>query len=406
MVDATVALDRSDPALATGTQRIMPETQVARTFSVSGGSDLSSYGGLCRTAVVAPAQCADWVTHWMAEIHPDTVIAELGMEGMPVFALALEVERLGPFSIARFMGGRHANGNFAPTNRSWTSSAGRNDFEALFRIIGKARPDIDLIMLERLAPELDGIPNPLLSLPHCASPNLALAVDLTGGFERVLGPSRINRRRKKHRAQIRKFEAAGSYRRFEATSIAETSTLLEAFFAMKAQRFSKMGIANVFADVRVRKFFRALFLGALAAQPRRFVLHGLEVAGKLRAVTGSSIARNRLVCEFGAIEDDELSQSSPGDFLFFENICEACERGYAVYDFSVGDEPYKRQWCNLEIRQFDVLVPLTVRGRLLAHGLEQRSRLKTMLKNNPTIWRLAKLLRRKARSLIAVDGDR
>ncbi|RWF06417.1 MAG: GNAT family N-acetyltransferase, partial [Mesorhizobium sp.] len=97
-------------------------------------------------------------------------------------------------------------------------------------------------------------------------------------------------------------------------------------------RFRKMGIANVFGEPEVRAFFSALFVEALSDDKPSFVLHGLEVAGKLRAVTGSSRSGKRLICEFGAIADDDLAHASPGDFLFFDNIEEACETGFDVYD--------------------------------------------------------------------------
>lgn len=89
----------------------------------------------------------------------------------------------------------------------------------------------------------------------------------------------------------------------------------------------------------------------------------------MRAITGSIRCHDRLICEFGAIADDDMAFASPGEFLFFDNIEEACLQGYAVYDFSVGDEHYKRLWCDLEIAQFDVLVPLTAKGRAAAAGL-------------------------------------
>ena len=127
-----------------------------------------------------------------------------------------------------------------------------------------------------------------------------------------------------------------------------------------------------------------------------FVLHGLEVGGKLRAVTASSLTPNGLVCEFGAIADDELAHASPGDFLFFDNIEEACQRGLKIYDFSVGDEPYKRLWCNLETRHFDVTIPLTIKGRALALQMRLAARLKAFIKNSPTVWKLTKLLRKRA----------
>ena len=66
------------------------------------------------------------------------------------------------------------------------------------------------------------------------------------------------------------------------------------------------------------------------------------------------------------------------------------------WSFSVGDEPYKRLWCDIETQHFEVLVPLTLKGRALALVLQQGARLKAFIKNSPTIWKLTKMLRRKA----------
>ena len=131
----------------------------------------------------------------------------------------------------------------------------------------------------------------------------------------------------------------------------------------------------------------------------------MEVAGKIRAATGSSLSGDRLICEFGAIAEDDLAHASPGEFLFFDNIQQACKDGFAVYDFSVGDEPYKRLWCDLEIRQFDVMVPLTAKGQLLAASMRQTTRLKAFIKNNRFIWKLAKTFRKKAAAPVAPDDD-
>ena len=45
--------------------------------------------------------------------------------------------------------------------------------------------------------------------------------------------------------------------------------------------------------------------------------------------------------------------------------------------------------------QFDVLVPLTAKGRLLASATRAKSRLKARIKKHPLAWRLVKTLRRR-----------
>ena len=138
-----------------------------------------------------------------------------------------------------------------------------------------------------------------------------------------------------------------------------------------------------------------------------FCLHGLEGAGKLRAVTGSSICGDRMICEFGAIAEDDMAHASAGDFLFFQNIQEAADSGFAVYDFSVGDEPYKRLWCNIETTQYDVTVPFTLKGRAFAGALRAATAAKAAIKNNPALWRFVKRLRKGAAGVdpAAADSD-
>ncbi|UDL91174.1 GNAT family N-acetyltransferase [Mesorhizobium sp. PAMC28654] len=394
MVDAAASFEGNRPAATEASPRPLPG-DCAVSVSAASGDALADYGEFCRSALFAPAQSSGWVRHWMAQVAPDSLIATLTAEGRPVFVLALEISRKGPFRVARFMGGRHANGNFVAGDPRWLPKADVAAVRTMLAAIRRARSDIDLIALERLLPDLDGIANPLACLPHSPSPNLSLAVDLAGGFDALLARASGKRKRKKHRAQMRKFDAIGSHRRIQARTAEEVNWLLDAFFEMKEFRFRKMGIANVFGDNEVRAFFRALFIDALAEDRPSFVLHGLEVAGKLRAITGSSRSGRRLICEFGAIAEDDLGHTSPGDFLFFDNIQEACETGFAVYDFSVGDEPYKRLWCDIETQHFEVLVPLTPKGRVLALVLQQGARLKAFIKHNPTIWKLTKSLRKR-----------
>lgn len=398
-----------DAARSIGAKRAVAasnrETALSVTICSAAPEMLGQYAELCRTGVFASAQSPEWAVTWTEKTDTDQVFAVFFSSGRPVFALALEIVRAGPVRIARFMGGSHANGNFAAADPLWLATAGAMEMQALTAEICRARPDIDIVALERLLPDLEGLPNPLLSLPHYPSPNLSLAVCLDGGFDALLDRASGKRKRKKHRSQTRKFEAAGGFRRIEAASPAEVERMLDAFFIMKEDRFRRAGIANVFGDAKVQAFFSALFTDALAASPPPFVLHGLEVDGRLRAVTGSSRSGKRLVCEFGAIAEDELAHASPGDFLFFDNIREACAQGFSVYDFSVGDEPYKRLWCDIETQHMDVVVPLTLKGRAFAVSMRLKARLKAFVKTNPLIWKLTKALRKKAAGQPAASAE-
>ncbi|UUP19148.1 GNAT family N-acetyltransferase [Nitratireductor thuwali] len=353
---------------------------------------VAAYQRFCQAAIYPPPQSPDWLAAW-ASHHHDLVVAMLHVDGRPALALPMEIVRRGPLRAARFVGGTHANGNF-PALFPARYAKPEQLAGALVTLLRQERPDIDIIALERQRTMFRDRRNPLMTLPHTPSPNVSLAVDLTGGMEQILHGSSGRRRRKKHRAQIRKLEAAGGYRRYMARTAEEVELLLDAFFRMKHHRFAKMGIRDVFDDPAVQASFRTLFCDALNLSPPPFVLHALEAGGVLRAITGSSQSGDALICEFSTFAEDELAHASPGDFLFYENIAAAVEDGFAVYDFSVGDEVYKRVWCDVETHHVDVIVGLSPRGRAVAATLRARSRAKRFVKTSRYLMQMVRYLRR------------
>lgn len=391
MVDAPAsylaALDRTASASAIAAR---PLAFAAKSI------DVAAYVAACNNAVFAPAQSPAWIAAWLRNMRPDAHLAAVLDEGRPVLAIALQVDTTGPFKVARLVGGGHANGNFPPLARHLSAQERQHAVAALVDSIAKVRTDIDLLALERLVPAWQGLDNPFQSLPWTTSPNVALAIDLTGGFDALLSRAHGARKRKKHRYQTRRLQAGGDIRRLTAKSAAQARLMLDAFFDMKSGRLKKLGVPNVFGGADIQNFFNDLFAEAAESADPAFRLEALEVGGKLRAITGSSLSRDRLICDFAAIADDELMTASPGDYLFFENIAAACGEGLTVYDFGVGDEPYKRSWCDIETEHFDVWMPMSTRGKLLAVALSAKARLKAHVKRQPLAWKLWKALRSRA----------
>lgn len=375
---------------------------------LSGREALAAYREHCRDSLFSPAQSPGWIEAWARHCNPDILCLTLAPPGRSRLAFCLEVVPGGMGRTARLVGGSHANGGFPALSGGPFPDLDRTHIEALAASVRAVRPDVDLVMMERLSERFEGVDNPLSPLRSWRSPDPALAIDLSPGFEGVLARASGKRKRKKHRSQVRKFEAAGGFQRITATARDDVDRLLDAFFRLKSARLKAMGIADAFGDEKVRAFFRDLFGAATETKTRPdFLLQALEVGGVIRAVTGSSRTPTSIVCDFAAIAEDELAPASPGDFLFFENIREACESGLSLFDFGVGDEGYKRQWCDIETWQFDVALPLTARGRV-AVGLRQGLvGAKRFVKSNPRLWNAIKALRRRdgGRSAKADDAE-
>ncbi len=346
--------------------------------------------------VAATPQDIDFVSQWFAHVNPDCIAVTAKSARGIEFLLPLEIVRKGPLSIAQFPGGSHANANFAPSS----AMAGAADPAMLLGKIHQAvrslRPQADVILLERLVENLGGKSNCLVSPDSTVSPNVALSFALKGDFKDILKDRNGAKKQKKMRQMVRRMDERGGWRVFKADTEAECIHVLDRFFKLKGERLKSMGLKDVFADPKVQSFFKSLYIGALGAPSPRYELHALEVGGEIAAVGGCTINSRHFTVEFGGICSTDR-QLSPGDILYHLLIEQCCKRGFEIYDFGVGDEFYKRRWCDLETWHRDTFIPLTGKGRLAVSALKQIAALKKAVKNNAKLFAIIKRLRGRAK---------
>ena len=92
-------------------------------------------------------------------------------------------------------------------------------------------------------------------------------------------------------------------------------------------------------------------------------------------------------------DDGEVSRFGPGAAHLRELLRHAIARGCARFDFTIGDEPYKRDWCETEQQLFDHSAAVTWRGLpATALALAWR-RAKRAIKQSAPLWNLVVRLR-------------
>ena len=74
-------------------------------------------------------------------------------------------------------------------------------------------------------------------------------------------------------------------------------------------------------------------------------------------------------------------------------------RGLTRFDFTIGDEPYKRDWCDTEQQLFDYSAATTVRGLPAAAMTFGWGRAKRAIKQTAPVWNAVQRLRATAGSL-------
>ena len=67
-------------------------------------------------------------------------------------------------------------------------------------------------------------------------------------------------------------------------------------------------------------------------------------------------------------QDGEIAQYGPGRAHLHELIRQAIERGIGRFDFTIGDELYKKTWADIEMKLYDHLAAVTIPGLVRGEG--------------------------------------
>ena len=349
-------------------------------------------------ASISLHQSYDWCRAWTQTHACDLMIIEGVSEGRSRFILPLEIVRRGPLRVARLLATDFSNINTGlHTDEFRTAGSGTQLREALERSRGDLARSFDLLLLEKMPLDWRGERNPFADLPAVLNQNAAFQLALFEDFEKTLAQLNAKRRRKRARNSERRLTEAGGYEHVVATSPEEALALLDVFFSQKAARFKAMGLPDVFRGEETRAFFRRLAVTPASGADYPLRLHALRLsgaqAGHIAAVTGLSRKGDHVICQFGSIDDSVAADASPGDFLFHLAIEKLCAEGARLFDFGIGDQPYKRSWCRIETAQHDLLWPVTATGRIAAGAHRAKAAAKRFIKRNPRLYTLLQRLR-------------
>lgn len=338
-------------------------------------------------------QSYDWCAAWAAAHGSKVAIIRGRMGRRPVFLLPLEIVRLGPFRIARFIGSPHNNLNTGLFAADCPPIAAQVLAEALKKLHRLA----DLVALEKIAFDWRGTPHPLAGLPALLNQNAAYQLPLFPDFEATLSQINAKRRRKKFRVSEKRLQALGGYEHMVARTPEEKRALLDLFFEQKAIRFKALGLPNVFQDEPTRRFFHDLVQRPGHNGDYPLVLHAIRLKGdqegRVVAIAGLSRKGDHVICQFGSIDETMAADASPGELLFYLMIRQLCGEGVQLFDFGIGDQQYKRSWCTVTTPHYDIVLPLTLSGQLAASLHRLTVAAKTAIKRNRGLYDRVQRLR-------------
>jgi CelD/BcsL family acetyltransferase involved in cellulose biosynthesis len=245
----------------------------------------------------------------------------------------------------------------------------------------------DVVHFDKMQKLTGGQANPFMALGVMPHANGAYVTGLGTEWESFYTEKRSSATRRRDRTKRKKLGEFGELNFVTATG-ADLVPTLATLMDQKSQSFAAMGVSNIFALPGYRDFYNAL------AQLQGFAhVSRLDVGAQTAAANLGLLFRESYYHLLASYDGGELSKYGPGAAHMHHLLQYAIEQRCRTFDFTIGDERYKQEWCDSHIVLYDHIAPATLRGSILAARLYVVGRVKHFIKQNPALWDKAYKLR-------------
>ena len=340
-------------------------------------------------------QSLEWIDAWSgtmgasAGLEPRIVLVE-APPGTPVMLLPLAVSRGRFLNRLVWLGGALADYQGPVLGPRFADSAVPLRFKEIWQDVCARLPEVHTIVLDKLPATIGSERNPFAQLAWQRHSSAAHFTELTADYDTFIAARRSAKSLASDRRKERHLSKSGDLRFVVADSPEVRRELLAELFRQKSAGYRALGVADLFAESAYRDFVTRLATDS----PSRILLCALTVGDRVVATCFSLVYNGRLYYLLPAYERNELSRFGPGNALLYRMFRWCFDNGVRVFDFTLGDEPYKRFWSDHTLELYDLVHGIGLLGRCDAACLRLARRMKRCIKGSPRLFRLLLELRR------------
>lgn len=338
-------------------------------------------------------QAFDWLSAWCRHIgvltrtQPAIVVGR--RDGATLFIMPLAVT---PGAVRRltWLGSDLCDYN-GPLLAGEMSSLTPERFRDLWREICRQlqsdpRSRHDLVELTKMPERVGDQANPFLALAVGLNPSNAYITDLFGTWNEYYEAKRSSATRRRDRSKLKRLGEMGEVRFVTPQDQGEIECSVDTLIEQKARSFARMGVANIFARPGWSEFFDAV---ATDERTRHLVhVSRLDVGPVWSAINLGLVFRGTYCHVLASYDDGETSRFGPGVAHLRDLLRYSIEHGLKHFDFTIGDERYKREWSDRTLLLYDHVAAASVRGWGAAAMVHGHRRLKRFIKQNEKLWSL------------------
>jgi len=245
----------------------------------------------------------------------------------------------------------------------------------------------DWIEFEKMPQTIGAQINPFTFLRVTPNASGAHLTHLADNWETFYTAKRSSATRRRDRTKRRHMSTFGEIRVVTAAGPDDSRRTLAMLMDQKSRSLARKGIADIFA----RPGHRELFLDLASNPQSRHLFHisRLEVGGACAAANFGIVFGDCYYHVLTSYGGGDIAQYGPGALHLRELMAEAIRMGLKRFDFTIGDEPYKLEWSDTDLKLYDFAATANWRGLPARTASTVRRRIKRFIKQTPWAWRIA-----------------
>jgi CelD/BcsL family acetyltransferase involved in cellulose biosynthesis len=268
------------------------------------------------------------------------------------------------------------------------------DMRGLWRRILRALPPADVVRLEKMPAAFAGGANPLQAIAETRPMSIdfwrVVLPKTRAEYEKRLTSTFLKELRRKNR----RVDGHGKSAMVHAGDPQKALQVFDALAQMRTIRFQELGRDNVLAVPELRAFYEAVITENWTEGFTS--LSALEVDGQIAATLFALRHAGTYYLLLSAFRNGEWKSASPGNVMLDRMTTHLIETGTGVFDYTIGNESYKRDFAAEPQSLLAADCPTSVLGwpvamrRVLSHHVGNGLRSPAMARASSLAKRLIK----------------
>jgi CelD/BcsL family acetyltransferase involved in cellulose biosynthesis len=345
-------------------------------------------------AVCTPFQTFEWLSAWQRRIGSLTgivpcIVVVRDLRDSILFILPLAVTRVGFARALVWLGSELCDYNAPLLAAECSDRLDAAAFTGLWRgaldmLRANPRFRFEMVRLDKMPESIRNRQNPMLALPTTLHPSGSYMTPLAETWDAFYAAKRSSATRRRDRTKRKRLGEFGEVKFVTCESASDVLDTLNVLIEQKSAFFARRGIPNLFARPGCVEFFRDF---ALSRWAEGFAhISRLQVGSQVVAANFGLTRGGRYYYVLSSYIDGDLSRFGPGAVHLHELIRYAIDRKFTMFDFTVGDERYKLDWCDGVEPLHDHVWVTTWRGAVAVAPAIFVKKLKRTIKQSPLLW--------------------